>query len=80
MKPGDLVKVKDHAMARMKHVIYWSPGGWHASKREASLSHIGLVLDKMQMEDGFFVFEVQFQHGIEWLDDIDLEKLEDESR
>ena len=38
----------------------------------------GIVLDEMEMEDGFFMFEVLIGNEIFWLDSIELKLLEKE--
>ena len=39
---------------------------------------IGIVIDEMEMEDGFFMFEVLIGNEIFWLDSIELELMEKE--
>ena len=66
MNVGDLVKVRRHAMARLEGVVYFS----------GETNNIGLVIATIEMEDGFFEFEIQFEHGSEWFSDVELEILQ----
>ena len=38
----------------------------------------GIVVDEMEMEDGFFMFEVLIGHESFWLDSIELKLVEEE--
>ena len=63
MKVGDIVRLRRHAMARLKSVVYFS----------GNIVQVGLIIDCMEMEDGFYEYEVQFEHGREWFSDVELE-------
>ena len=38
---------------------------------------VGLVIDCMEMDDGFYEFEVQFEHGVEWVSDLEMEMVDE---
>lgn len=40
----------------------------------------GIVIDEMEMEDGFFMFEVLIGSEVMWLDSIELELIEKENK
>ena len=63
MNIGDLVTVKKN-----------SPVDWMASPQS-----VGIVIDTLMMDDGFFEYEVMFEDwGIGWFSDLMLEAVDEE--
>lgn len=59
---GELVLVKPSAR-------------WKKSRTDAS-SSTGIILDSMEMDDGFFEFEVLLDSGeVEWFSDIEISSM-----
>ena len=48
---------------------------WHPDIRGST----GIVIDEMEMDDGFFMFEVLIGSEVFWLDSIELELMEEEN-
>jgi hypothetical protein len=61
MKVGDLVKVKKPEFI---------PNGEEGRERQGD--H-GVIIDALQMEDGFWDFEVLFENEVDWFSDLELE-------
>ena len=68
--PPRMIRVGDIVMASSGNgVRQWHPdtGGG-----------IGIVIDEMEMDDGFFMFEVLIENDVYWFDSIELKLLEKE--
>jgi hypothetical protein len=63
MKVGDLVMVKKPTFIPNEEL-----------KRERQGDH-GVIIDALQMEDGFWDFEVLFENEVDWFSDLELEVL-----
>ena len=67
-------------MIRVGDIVKPRPGNgvrvWHPSFTD---SITGIVIDEMEMDDGFFMFEVLIGNEVFWLDSIELELLEKEN-
>lgn len=65
-------------MIRIGDIVEPIPGnGIRQFHRDLS-ECVGIVIDEMEMEDGFFMFEVLIGNEIYWLDSIELKLLEKE--
>ncbi len=67
MNVGDLVLVKK------PRFISPEDGG-----REKEGKH-GIIVDILEMEDGFFEYEVLFENEVDWFSDLELKKVVNDS-
>jgi len=68
--PPRMIRVGDIVMASSGNgVRQWHPDAGGG---------IGIVIDEMEMDDGFFMFEVLIENDVYWFDSIELKLLEKE--
>ena len=64
-------------MIRVGDIVMASSGNgvrkWHPDIG----NNTGIVIDEMEMEDGFFMFEVLIGNEVYWLDSIELKLVEE---
>ena len=63
VKVGDLVRVKKPPFI---------PKGEYGREKEGL--H-GVIIDAVEMDDGFYEFEVLFEHDVDWFSSLELEIL-----
>jgi|TARA_R110001583_G_scaffold5598_7_gene30077 hypothetical protein len=63
MKVGDLVKIKKPPFI---------PGAEEGREREGQ--H-GVIIDALEMNDGFYEFEVLFEDDVDWFSSLELENI-----
>ncbi len=74
------VRGKDLRMIRIGDIVKPTAGNgirqWHPKLDDLT----GIVIDEMEMEDGFFMFEVLIGSEVFWLDSIELKLVEEKQK
>ena len=65
-------------MIRVGDIVRPIPGNGIRQFHKDLSDCTGIVIDEMEMEDGFFMFEVLIGNEIFWLDSIELQLMEKE--
>lgn len=60
-----MIRVGDIVKPRVTYLVEWASPGC-----------TGIVIDEMEMEDGFYMFEVMIADDIFWIDSLELELVE----
>jgi hypothetical protein len=69
MKVGDFVKVKKPSFI-----------GKHEARARVHHGHHGIIIDAIEMEDGFFEYEVLFENEVDWFGDLELEVINESAK